>query len=63
MNRFSQLVTTALIVLSSAASAAPAPHWVASWQARSYCSFALRVVLMANVDRRGADRYTSGQRT
>lgn len=33
MNRFSQLVTTALIVLSSAASAAPAPHWVASWQA------------------------------
>lgn len=33
MNRFSQLVTTALIGLSSAASAAPAPHWVASWQA------------------------------
>ncbi|WP_414497878.1 SGNH/GDSL hydrolase family protein [Stenotrophomonas maltophilia] len=36
MNRFSQLVTTALISLSSAASAAsdaPAPHWVASWQA------------------------------
>ncbi|MBH1581467.1 SGNH/GDSL hydrolase family protein [Stenotrophomonas maltophilia] len=33
MNRFSQLATTALIGLSSAASAAPAPHWVASWQA------------------------------
>ncbi|EMF59056.1 SGNH/GDSL hydrolase family protein [Stenotrophomonas maltophilia] len=33
MNRFSQLVTTALVGLSSAASAAPAPHWVASWQA------------------------------
>ena len=33
MNRFSQLVTTALIGLSSAASAAPAPNWVASWQA------------------------------
>lgn len=33
MNRFNQLTTTALIVLSSAASAAPAPHWVASWQA------------------------------
>ncbi|HEL2978751.1 TPA: SGNH/GDSL hydrolase family protein [Stenotrophomonas maltophilia] len=33
MNRFSQLATTALIALSSAASAAPAPHWVASWQA------------------------------
>lgn len=33
MNRFSQFVTTALIGLSSAASAAPAPHWVASWQA------------------------------
>ena len=33
MNRFSQLVTTALIGLSSAASAAPAPQWVASWQA------------------------------
>ncbi|WP_323153005.1 SGNH/GDSL hydrolase family protein [Stenotrophomonas maltophilia] len=33
MNRFSQLVTTALIGLSSAASAAPAPHWIASWQA------------------------------
>ncbi|UXB21810.1 SGNH/GDSL hydrolase family protein [Stenotrophomonas maltophilia] len=33
MNRFSQLVTTALIGLSSAASAPPAPHWVASWQA------------------------------
>lgn len=33
MNRFSQLVNTALIGLSSAASAAPAPQWVASWQA------------------------------
>lgn len=33
MNRFSQLVATALIGLSSTASAAPAPHWVASWQA------------------------------
>ncbi|WP_422353510.1 SGNH/GDSL hydrolase family protein [Stenotrophomonas sp. AR026] len=33
MNRFSQLTATALIALSSAASAAPAPHWVASWQA------------------------------
>lgn len=33
MNRFSQLAATALIGLSSAASAAPAPHWVASWQA------------------------------
>ncbi|MEN5096927.1 SGNH/GDSL hydrolase family protein [Stenotrophomonas sp. TWI1409] len=33
MNRLSQLTATALIALSSAASAAPAPHWVASWQA------------------------------
>ncbi|WP_164136524.1 SGNH/GDSL hydrolase family protein [Stenotrophomonas maltophilia] len=33
MNRFSQLAATALIGLSSAASAAPASHWVASWQA------------------------------
>ena len=33
MNRLSQLTATALITLSSAASAAPAPHWVASWQA------------------------------
>ncbi|WP_164162779.1 SGNH/GDSL hydrolase family protein [Stenotrophomonas maltophilia] len=33
MNRFSQLTATTLIALSSAASAAPAPHWVASWQA------------------------------
>lgn len=33
MNRFSQLAVPALIVLSGAASAAPAPHWVASWQA------------------------------
>ncbi|MBH1530576.1 SGNH/GDSL hydrolase family protein [Stenotrophomonas maltophilia] len=33
MNRFSQLTATALIALSSAASAAPAPHWVTSWQA------------------------------
>lgn len=33
MNRFSQLTATALIALSSAASAAPDPHWVASWQA------------------------------
>ncbi|MDV9043254.1 SGNH/GDSL hydrolase family protein [Stenotrophomonas sp. RAC2] len=33
MNRFSQLTATTLIALSSAASAAPVPHWVASWQA------------------------------
>ncbi|WP_459003520.1 SGNH/GDSL hydrolase family protein [Stenotrophomonas sp. PSU_St103] len=33
MNRLSQLTATALITLSSAASAAPARHWVASWQA------------------------------
>ena len=33
MNRFSQLTAAALIALSGAASAAPAPHWVASWQA------------------------------
>ncbi|MGB5907044.1 MAG: SGNH/GDSL hydrolase family protein [Stenotrophomonas maltophilia] len=33
MNRLSQLTAAALIALSSAASAAPAPHWVASWQA------------------------------
>ncbi|HHA2975488.1 TPA: SGNH/GDSL hydrolase family protein [Stenotrophomonas maltophilia] len=33
MNRFSQLTAAALITLSGAASAAPAPHWVASWQA------------------------------
>lgn len=33
MNRLSQLTATALIALSSAASATPAPHWVASWQA------------------------------
>ncbi|HEL4110260.1 TPA: SGNH/GDSL hydrolase family protein [Stenotrophomonas maltophilia] len=33
MNRFIQLTATALIILSSAAGAAPAPHWVASWQA------------------------------
>ncbi len=33
MNRFNQLVATALIGLSGAASAASAPHWVASWQA------------------------------
>ncbi len=33
MNRLRLLTATALIILSSAASAAPAPHWVASWQA------------------------------
>lgn len=33
MNRLSQLITTALLAVSGAASAASAPHWVASWQA------------------------------
>ncbi|WP_329843379.1 SGNH/GDSL hydrolase family protein [Stenotrophomonas sepilia] len=33
MNRLSQLTTTALLAMSGAASAASAPHWVASWQA------------------------------
>lgn len=33
MNRLSQLTATALLALSGAASATPAPHWVASWQA------------------------------
>jgi lysophospholipase L1-like esterase len=33
MNRLSQLTTTALLAVSGAASAASAPHWVASWQA------------------------------
>ncbi|WP_117310140.1 SGNH/GDSL hydrolase family protein [Stenotrophomonas sp. G4] len=33
MNRLSQLTATALLVLSGAATASPAPHWVASWQA------------------------------
>jgi lysophospholipase L1-like esterase len=33
MNRLSQLTATALLVLSGAAAASPAPHWVASWQA------------------------------
>lgn len=33
MNRFSQLAATALLALSGVASAASAPHWVASWQA------------------------------
>ncbi|ARQ89618.1 SGNH/GDSL hydrolase family protein [Stenotrophomonas maltophilia] len=33
MNRFSLLTAAVLIALSGAASAAPAPHWVASWQA------------------------------
>lgn len=33
MNRFSQLTATALLAVSGAASAASAPHWVASWQA------------------------------
>lgn len=33
MNRLSQLTATALLALSGAATASPAPHWVASWQA------------------------------
>lgn len=33
MNRLSQLTATALLALSGAAAASPAPHWVASWQA------------------------------
>ncbi|QDL27757.1 SGNH/GDSL hydrolase family protein [Stenotrophomonas maltophilia] len=33
MNRLSHLATTALLALSGVASAASAPHWVASWQA------------------------------
>ncbi|HDS1139551.1 TPA: SGNH/GDSL hydrolase family protein [Stenotrophomonas maltophilia] len=33
MNRLSQLTATALLALSGAASAASAPHWIASWQA------------------------------
>ncbi|MFV7456177.1 SGNH/GDSL hydrolase family protein [Stenotrophomonas maltophilia] len=33
MNRLSQFTAAALIALSGAASAATAPHWVASWQA------------------------------
>ena len=33
MNRLSQLTATALLSLSGAAAASPAPHWVASWQA------------------------------
>ncbi|WP_329768639.1 SGNH/GDSL hydrolase family protein [Stenotrophomonas muris] len=33
MNRLSQLTATALLALSGVASAASAPHWVASWQA------------------------------
>lgn len=33
MNRLSQLTATALLTLSGAAAASPAPHWVASWQA------------------------------
>lgn len=33
MNRLSQFAAAALIALSGAASAATAPHWVASWQA------------------------------
>ncbi|WP_223482266.1 SGNH/GDSL hydrolase family protein [Stenotrophomonas sp. OVS01A] len=33
MNRLSQLTSTALLALSGAAAASPAPHWVASWQA------------------------------
>ena len=33
MNRLSQLTATALLAVSGAASAASAPHWVASWQA------------------------------
>ncbi|CAH0064153.1 Lipase [Stenotrophomonas maltophilia] len=33
MNRLSHLTATALVALSGVASAASAPHWVASWQA------------------------------
>ena len=33
MHRLSQLTATALLAVSGAASAASAPHWVASWQA------------------------------